>query len=108
MELCEKSEKALKAFEITCFPVYHFVDVEDHRLFNERFPVEFNLVLFAFRFLILSIREKRVDVTFNYIVTRDKTQGALYIKSCPLMELFDYVGEEGKRGGGRALWIFSI
>lgn len=45
-------------------------------------------------------------------MTRDKTQGPLYIKSCPLMEFFDYVSEgvgiEGGGAGGRALWISSI
>lgn len=50
-------------------------------------------------------------MTFNYIVTRDKTWGPLYIKGCPLMEFFDYASEEEGivgGGGGRALWIFSI
>jgi len=62
-----------KVFEISCFSVYCFVDAEDHQLFERTVSVGFNLTLFAFRFLVLSITEKG-GRWLLITVTRDRTQ----------------------------------
>lgn len=98
IEVMQKKQEGFKEFETSYFPTYITLWRSKITSYSGRtVSAEFNLVLFAFRFLIFSIREKRIDVTLDYIVTRDKTQDPLYIKSCPLMEFFDYEGI----GGGR-------